>query len=80
MAGWPGFAYQIPEIALKASITYRSEIKHNASSTETSKLPFGKIVNSPVEAITPQSVNLDFTNWYCKKYISIREFTLGALG
>ena len=29
--GWlAGFAYQIPEIALKASVTYRSEIKHKS--------------------------------------------------
>ncbi|MCA4798318.1 MULTISPECIES: OmpP1/FadL family transporter [Acinetobacter] len=69
--GWlAGFAYQIPEIALKASITYRSEIKHNASSTETSKLPFGKIVNSPVEAITPQSVNLDLQTGIAKNTLA----------
>lgn len=38
--GWlAGFAYQIPEIALKAAITYRSEISHDAKSTETSNLP-----------------------------------------
>lgn len=69
--GWlAGFAYQIPEIALKASITYRSEIIHNASSTETSKLPFGKIVNSPVEAITPQSVNLDLQTGIAKNTLA----------
>lgn len=69
--GWlAGFAYQIPEIALKASITYRSEIKHNASSTETSNLPFGKIVNSPVEAITPQSVNLDLQTGIAKNTLA----------
>ncbi len=33
--GWlAGFAYQIPEIALKTSITYRSEIDHKASARE----------------------------------------------
>lgn len=38
--GWlAGFAYQIPEIALKASVTYRSEIKHEATSKEISNLP-----------------------------------------
>lgn len=37
--GWlAGFAYQIPEIALKAAVTYRSEIKHKANATETSNL------------------------------------------
>jgi long-chain fatty acid transport protein len=33
--GWlAGIAYQIPEIALKASLTYRSEIEHNAEVNE----------------------------------------------
>lgn len=33
--GWlAGVAYQIPEIALKASLTYRSEIEHNAEVNE----------------------------------------------
>ncbi len=35
-AGWlAGAAYQIPEIALKASITYRSEIDHKIDADET---------------------------------------------
>lgn len=56
--GWvAGAAYQIPEIALKASITYRSEIKHNAQSTE-SHPRFGSFVTS-LQAVTPQSVNID---------------------
>jgi len=53
--GWlAGFAYQIPEIALKASVTYRSEIKHEAKSNETSMLP--AIAQSPNYAniLTPQ--------------------------
>ena len=73
--GWlAGFAYQIPEIALKAALTYRSEIKHKANATETSSIPqvpagyhplfpngvdLSQVV-STVEAVTPQSVNLDF--------------------
>ncbi len=37
--GWAaGFAYQIPEIALKAAVTYRSEIKHKTNAVETSNL------------------------------------------
>ncbi len=37
--GWvAGIAYQIPEIALKAALTYRSEIEHNATSIETTDL------------------------------------------
>src|SRR5690606_36606641 len=73
--GWlAGFAYQIPEIALKAAITYRSEIKHKAIGNETFTLqeattlapdvivPAGTIRtldNVGVSAITPQSENLD---------------------
>lgn len=73
--GWlAGFAYQIPEIALKAAVTYRSEIKHKAIGNETFTLqeattiapdvivPAGTIRtldNAGVNAITPQSVNLD---------------------
>ena len=60
--GWlAGFAYQIPEIALKAAITYRSEIKHKAQAKETLSVP-GMIIPlsiNGVEAVTPQSVNLD---------------------
>ena len=34
--GWlAGFAYSIPEIALKAAVTYRSEIKHEIDTIET---------------------------------------------
>lgn len=37
--GWvAGIAYQIPEIALKAAVTYRSEIEHDAASVETTDL------------------------------------------
>ncbi|MCO8103761.1 transporter [Acinetobacter indicus] len=59
--GWlAGAAYQIPEIALKAAITYRSEIKHELDTTET--FGFGAIQrpNALTEVVTPQSVNIDF--------------------
>lgn len=61
--GWiAGAAYQIPEIALKAAVTYRSEIKHKAEAEEsitvapTIEMP---LVTTGVNAITPQSVNID---------------------
>ncbi|WP_104513561.1 OmpP1/FadL family transporter [Acinetobacter indicus] len=61
--GWlAGFAYQIPEIALKAAVTYRSEIKHKAVGEETmTPLPgiTVPLLTSDVEAVTPQSVNID---------------------
>ncbi|WP_298146230.1 OmpP1/FadL family transporter [uncultured Acinetobacter sp.] len=61
--GWvAGMAYQIPEIALKAAITYRSEVKHKATAEESTALPVPSLtaLTSGVEATTPQSVNLDF--------------------
>ena len=60
--GWAaGFAYSKPEIALKAAVTYRSEIKHKAFAHETSQIPVPYLtsVNAPVNATTPQSVNID---------------------
>ena len=69
--GWlAGLAFQIPEIALKASLTYRSEIEHNLSTTETGlppalptplgDLPLGPYADGKTNVTTPQSVNLDF--------------------
>ena len=67
--GWlAGAAYQIPEIALRASVTYRSEIKHKVVIDESSIGSAGPVVtalNNPALAgnntniTTPQSVNLD---------------------
>ncbi|MGB9039638.1 MAG: long-chain fatty acid transporter, partial [Acinetobacter calcoaceticus] len=72
--GWlAGFAYQIPEIALKASLTYRSEIDHDVNIRENlPTLPALSLLGQAAagEAIknssadttitTPQSVNFDF--------------------
>ncbi|WP_291370505.1 MULTISPECIES: OmpP1/FadL family transporter [unclassified Acinetobacter] len=60
--GWAaGFAYQIPEIALKAAVTYRSEIKHKVQAEETFTTPVGTLpmLTAGLDAITPQSVNVD---------------------
>ncbi|WP_180134556.1 OmpP1/FadL family transporter [Acinetobacter sp. YH12070] len=67
--GWlAGVAYSIPEIALKAAITYRSEIEHNTKSNETTLLPYPSLsaLTSSVDATTPQSVNLDFQTGIAK--------------
>ncbi|AXY60868.1 OmpP1/FadL family transporter [Acinetobacter sp. WCHAc010052] len=67
--GWlAGAAYQIPDIALKASVTYRSEIKHEAATHEYGQSNvLAAVGGSPVYDVetrtkitTPQSVNLDF--------------------
>ncbi|CAM4371354.1 hypothetical protein F901_00295 [Acinetobacter dispersus] len=72
--GWlAGVAYQIPEIALKASLTYRAKIKHEMNAYETHGIAgmtgnagFDTILNKinhsegTTEITTPQSVNLDF--------------------
>lgn len=63
--GWmAGVAYSKPEIALKASLTYRSEIDHDAKISES--LPALALKGMPTiqttktNITTPQSVNLDF--------------------
>ena len=72
-AGWlAGAAYQIPEIALKASLTYRSEIDHDVVIDETGYTALAAIptATAAINAVaaaqskettitTPQSVNLD---------------------
>lgn len=64
--GWlAGAAYQIPDIALKASVTYRSEIDHKLATTETfaatsALAALNPVPNSNTSITTPQSVNLDF--------------------
>ena len=60
--GWlVGAAYQIPEIALKASLTYRSEIKHDIDIKESKgQLNLSNIYKGSTKITTPQSVNLDF--------------------
>lgn len=63
--GWAaGFAYQIPEIALKASLTYRSEIDHDLKTKESAANPMvnaglGMAKSDNTTVTTPQSVNLD---------------------
>ena len=66
--GWAaGLAYQIPEIALKTSLTYRSKIKHQLDSDETfnnspaiAAIGLNSIIPGKTTVETPQSVNLDF--------------------
>ena len=67
--GWlAGFAYSIPEIALKAAVTYRSEIKHDLDTIETSKItvPSLDFKESTAQVITPQSVNIDLQSGIAK--------------
>lgn len=66
--GWlAGVAYQIPEIALKAAVTYRSSIDHkfdiqeDLGALEVLKLnPALGYVDAKTKVTTPESVNLDF--------------------
>lgn len=67
-----GAAYVKPEIGLKAAVTYRSEIEHDANYAES--MPFINAVNTQLppekrlnaaqtkesELTTPKSVNIDF--------------------
>lgn len=62
-----GIAYSKPEIALKAALTYRSEIDHDVRIAETYPLA-GVLAGNPAaanqvtnyEISTPESVNFDF--------------------
>ncbi len=60
--GWlAGLSYQIPDIALKASVTYRSKIDHDMQVTETMfGQPLEVTTPSKTKISTPQSVSLDF--------------------
>lgn len=61
--GWlAGFAYSKPEIALRAAVTYRSEIDHEVNAKENLNLtPTGK-----TQVTTPQSINLDLQSGIAK--------------
>lgn len=57
--GWlAGISYQIPEIALRTSLTYRSRIKHKVQTVEY--IPLSGPSENSTEIETPQSINLDF--------------------
>ena len=63
--GWvAGLQYSKPEIALKAALTYRSEIDHNVTAAEF--MPTALIAkknprqSQKMEVTTPESVNFDF--------------------
>ena len=74
--GWlAGVAYQIPEISLKASVTYRAEIEHKMNASENfgaenylpdqikDLKPLMTALNASsgeTKLTTPQSVNIDF--------------------
>ncbi|PZX05980.1 long-subunit fatty acid transport protein [Celeribacter halophilus] len=49
-----GASYEIPDIALRASLTYNSEIDIDFTTTENG------LAKNPMEVIMPQSVNFDF--------------------
>ena len=78
--GWlAGAAYQIPEIALKASVTYRSEIDHKTTVNESSIAGLGQNVGTVInmnnglgktEITTPQSVNLDLQTGIMAKTVA----------
>jgi long-chain fatty acid transport protein len=58
--GWlAGAAYSKPEIALKAALTYRSEIEHTTTVSESFS-PFLPGSSNAMKVTTPESVNFDF--------------------
>ncbi|NUF17031.1 OmpP1/FadL family transporter [Acinetobacter lactucae] len=75
--GWlVGGSYQIPEIALKAAVTYRSKIKYDFQVDENI---FGELLQytapAKTKVETPQSVNVDFQTGIAEKtlaYMNLR--------
>ena len=66
--GWlAGFAYAIPEIALKAAVTYRSEIKHELDTKET--FAFGTDGSLYIPGLTNQVLGKPVTPTYHKAEI-----------
>lgn len=71
--GWvAGVSYSKPEIALKAALTYRSEIEHSSDMSEN--LPLASLAGLPSQArngfkvTTPKSYNLDFQTGLSAKH------------
>lgn len=63
--GWvAGVAYEIPEIALRAALTYNSEIEHDFNLNET--FASGATASTSTQTKTPQSVNLDLQTGIAK--------------
>lgn len=63
--GWlAGISYSKPEIALKAALTYRSEIDHSTTAGEVyplvKALGGNPVQTNSIEITTPKSVNFDF--------------------
>lgn len=55
-----GVAYERPDIALRVSLTYSSEIDHKNDVTEEFNSPFGRLTfDSDAEFETPDSINLE---------------------
>jgi len=75
--GWlAGGSYQIPEIALKAAVTYRSKIKYDFQVDEDffgEPLQYTASAKTKIE--TPQSLNIDFQTGIAEKtlaYMNLR--------
>lgn len=71
--GWvAGLAYSKPEIALKASLTYRSKIDHKADINEVLPLAVMRQIptdqSNTLKVQTPESFNLDFQTGLSAKH------------
>ncbi len=69
-----GFAYEKPEIAMRAAVTYRGPAEYNVETEETFSAVMGGAV-APLYAVTgkanisfPQSVSVDFETGLSEKY------------
>ncbi|GAA5019413.1 hypothetical protein GCM10023206_33510 [Acinetobacter puyangensis] len=77
-AGWlAGFAYTIPEKAIKTSLTYRSEIRHKTDVTESVSAlhPINGVIDFGIDTQqiilrSPQSINLELQTGILPKTIA----------
>ena len=76
--GWLiGLSYQLPQYALKTSLTYRSKIKHKNQTSESTLYSNGPFILTPytdTRIETPQSVNFEFQTG-----ISARNLVYGSV-
>ena len=79
--GWlAGFAYQLPDIALKAALTYHSKIDHNINVSENILgTPLLLLDETETKISTPQSVNLDFQTSVTGQHFALLQYPLGQL-
>ncbi len=75
-----GLAYEIPEIALRASLFFHNEIHHDLTGTVTAPLPdFSGVVTETAEAktLTPKAINFRLQSGITENWLAFMELRWG---